>query len=128
MIVTPSLLITDDDRDFRETLRSAFEQRGFETILAADGEEALEIVHTRPVHILLLDMYMPRLTGLETIRRLKQRTPPLPTILMSSALDARIQQEAEEEHVFSVLPKPFSFSTIRDVVRDALQRTYSWAG
>jgi len=128
MIVTPSLLITDDDRDFRETLRSAFEPRGFETILAADGEEALEIVRTRPVHLLLLDMYMPRLTGLETLRRLRERKPPLPAILMSSALDARIQQEAEEEHVFSVLPKPFSFSTIRDAVRDALQRTYSWAG
>jgi CheY-like chemotaxis protein len=127
-IVTPALLITDDDRDFRETLRSAFEPRGFETYLAADGEEALEILKSRPVHLLLVDMYMPRLTGLETIRRLKQLSHPLPTILMSSALSPQIEQAAHDEHVFSVLPKPFSFSTIRDAVRDALQQTYSWAG
>jgi CheY-like chemotaxis protein len=77
---------------------------------------------------LLLDMHMPRLTGLETIRRLKHLMQPLPTILMSADLDPQIRQEAEEEHVFSVLPKPFSFSTIRQIVRDALQQTYSWAG
>jgi CheY-like chemotaxis protein len=125
-IVTPSLLITDDDRDFRETLRLVFEPRGFQTFLAADGEEALEIVRSRPVHVVLLDMHMPRLTGLETIRRIKQLARPVPTILMSAALDSQIQREAEEEQVFTVLPKPFSFHTIRDVVRDALARTYHW--
>jgi two-component system chemotaxis response regulator CheY len=127
-IVTPSLLITDDDRDLRETLRCVFEPGGFETLLAADGEEALEIVQQRPVHLLLLDMHMPRLTGLDTIRRLKALAQPLPTILMSAALDPQIRQEAEEEHVFRVIPKPFSFTTVRQVVREALERTYSWAG
>ncbi len=127
-IVTPSLLITDDDRDLRETLRSIFQDRGFETLLAADGEEALEIVQHHPVHVLLVDMHMPRLTGLETIRRLKQFAQPMPVILMSAALNREICSAAEEEHVFSVLPKPFSFQTIRSVVRDALERAYSWPG
>lgn len=126
-IVTPTLLITDDDRDFRETLRGAFEQRGFETYLAADGEEALAFLQARPVHLLLVDMYMPRLTGLETIRRLKQLPHPLPAILMSSALSPQIEQAAHDEHVFSVLPKPFSFSTIREAVRQAMRQTYDWA-
>src|SRR5688500_6906858 len=98
-IVTPSLLITDDDRDFRETLRSVFEPRGFETLLAADGQEALEIMQAHPVHVLLDDMHMPRLTGLETIRRLRELSRPIPAILMSAELDPRIRQEAEEEHV-----------------------------
>jgi CheY-like chemotaxis protein len=102
--------------------------------VAADGEEALEIVQVHSVHLLLLDMHMPRLSGLETIRRLKQIAAadslarPVPTILMSAALDPQIRHEAEQEQVFSVLPKPFSLHTIRDVVRDALRRTYSWAG
>jgi len=127
-IVTPTLLITDDDRDFRETLRSAFEPRGFETHLAADGEEAWAILKSQQVHLLLVDMYMPRLTGLETIRRLKELSRPLPAILMSSALSPQIEQAAYDERVFSVLPKPCSFATIRDAVRNALQQTYSWAG
>jgi CheY-like chemotaxis protein len=69
-LVTPRLLITDDDRDFRETVAGVLTDRGFETLQAADGEEALEIVVRQEVHLLLLDMQMPRLSGLETIERL----------------------------------------------------------
>src|SRR5437764_3417607 len=70
-LFTPRLLITDDDRDFRETLAGALADRGFETLQAADGEEALKIVCRQEVHLLLLDMQMPRLSGLETIERLR---------------------------------------------------------
>ncbi|HEX4591244.1 MAG TPA: response regulator, partial [Gemmataceae bacterium] len=59
-----SILITDDDRDSRETLRDIVAPEGYRTILAASGEEALEIFHDEPVHVVLLDMHMPRLTGL----------------------------------------------------------------
>lgn len=71
-ILAPSLLITDDDLAFRETLQTVFEPQGFRTLTAADGEEALAIVESQEVHLALLDMHMPKLTGLETIRRLKQ--------------------------------------------------------
>ena len=63
-----------------------FEPRGFRTYSAADGEEALRIVGAEPVHLLLLDMHMPRLTGLETARRLRQLNSRLPFVLMSAAL------------------------------------------
>lgn len=71
-LITPRLLITDDDRDFRETVAGLLTERGFETLQAADGEEALQIVCRQKVHLLLLDMQMPRLSGLETIERLRQ--------------------------------------------------------
>ena len=45
LVETPSLLITDDDPAYRETLQVVFEPRGFRTLLAGDGEEALDIVH-----------------------------------------------------------------------------------
>jgi CheY-like chemotaxis protein len=64
----PSILITDDDRGFRETLRGVFEPEGFQTLLAEDGAQAIDIVRSFDVHLLLLDMHMPRLTGLETLR------------------------------------------------------------
>ena len=86
-IASPSILITDDDLDFRETLRGVLEPRGFRTFLAGDGEEALRIVHSEDVHVVLLDMHMPKLTGLETIRQLKQFKSRLPCILLSAGLD-----------------------------------------
>lgn len=123
---TPSLLITDDDRDFRETLRSIFEPRGFRTILAGDGEEALEVIQREPVHLLLLDMHMPRLTGLETIRRLRTLHLDLPCILISAALDRQLEADARAAQAFSVLSKPIRLPDITGLVARAMQQIYCW--
>ncbi len=123
---TPSLLITDDDLEFRQTLRCVFEPRGFEILLAGDGEEALAIVRTREVHIVLLDMHMPKLTGLETIRLVKQFKSRLPCILMSADLDDLLIEQAHRLEAFSVLSKPVTFRQLTGVVSQALERTYNW--
>jgi len=122
----PSLLITDDDRDFRETLREVLEPKGFRTVLAGDGEEALRIVRTREVHLVLLDMYMPKLTGIETLRLVRQFRALLPCILLSGQLDEVVIEQAQRLHAFSVLPKPVSLRQITGVVQQALEQTYNW--
>jgi CheY-like chemotaxis protein len=126
VLARPKLLITDDDRDFRETLRGVFESRGFFTWLAADGEEALDIVQREDVHLLLLDMHMPRLTGLETLRRINEMHQAVPCILMSAGLDDSLAEEARQAQAFSVLRKPVRFQVITTVVRDALRARYNW--
>jgi CheY-like chemotaxis protein len=128
LVETPSLLITDDDPGFRETLRVVFEPRGFRTLLAGDGEEALKIVHREKVHVVLLDMHMPRLTGLETLRMLKEFRAMLPCILLSAQLDELIVEQARRAHAFSVLSKTLTVGQITNVVQQALQRTYAWHG
>jgi CheY-like chemotaxis protein len=128
LVETPSLLITDDDPGFRETLRVVFEPRGFRTLLAGDGEEALKIVHREKVHVVLLDMHMPRLTGLETLRMLKEFRAMLPCILLSAQLDEWIVEQARRANAFSVLSKTLTVGQITNVVQQALQRTYAWHG
>jgi CheY-like chemotaxis protein len=125
---SPSLLITDDDRQFRETLQVGLEPRGFKTILAGDGEEALKIVRTREVHLVLLDMHMPKLTGLETLRLLKQFRAMLPCILLSAKLDEMLIEQARQARAFSVLSKPVTLGQLTGIVRQALERTYDWHG
>jgi len=127
-ISAPSLLITDDDLDFRETLREALESRGYSTLLASDGEEALKIVRHEIVHVVLLDMHMPKLTGLETLQLLKQFRAMLPCILLSAQLDELIVEQARRAHAFSVLAKPITLGQLTGTVRQALQRTYAWPG
>ena len=126
LVGNPSILITDDDRDFRETLRDAFEPRGFQTLLAADGEEALQVVGRERVDLLLLDMHMPRLDGIETVRRLRQRQVVAPCILMSAGLDDALVEQAKQEDFFSSLPKPIPFRLVIDAVRRALKVAYGW--
>ena len=122
----PNILITDDDVSFRETVRGIFEPCGFRTFTAGDGEEALDLVEHEDVHLLLLDMHMPKLTGLETIRQVKRIRAELPCILMSAALDETIIKEAERAQAFCVLPKPISGRTLTQSVEQALRRTYNW--
>lgn len=122
----PSLLITDDDGAFRETLRSVFAPRGFQTLTAADGDEALEIVEKQPVHLLLTDMHMPRLSGIETIRRIRERRLILPCILLSAGVDDGLLEQARGLQAFSVLPKPVRFAELTGVVCQALRVTYGW--
>jgi CheY-like chemotaxis protein len=126
VVRAPSLLITDDDRDFRETLRSVFEPRGFHTLLAGDGEEAVKIVEHERIHLALLDMHMPRLSGLETIRHVKRLHSALPCILLSAGLDDTLAEQALQAEAFSVHRKPISFAELTNIVSLAMRQTYNW--
>jgi DNA-binding NtrC family response regulator len=119
-----SILITDDDRDSREALRDIVAPEGFRTILASSGEEALDIVHVQPVHLVLVDYRMPRLTGLETIRLMHQQNAILPCILVTAEADAALIRQALLEHVFSVIPKPVNKNVVLYTVVRALGRAY----
>jgi two-component system, response regulator PdtaR len=119
-----SILITDDDRDSRETLRDIVAPQGYRTILAASGEEALDIIHVEPVHLVLLDMHMPRLTGLETIRLMHEENAVLPCILVTADADAGLIRQALNAQVFSVIPKPVSKNVVLYTVVRALGRVY----
>jgi CheY-like chemotaxis protein len=119
-------LITDDDLGFRETLRGVLEPLGFRTFMAENGEEALHLVRHEEVHLVLLDMHMPRLTGLETLRLVKQVKAILPCIILSANADEDLREQARRAEAFSVLDKPVSRLNLTNIVRMALRRTYNW--
>ena len=124
---TPRLLISDVDAAFRETLRGVFEPRGFQTLLAADGEQAVQIVQQEEVHLVLLDVHMPKLTGLEVLRLLREFNSLLPIILLSAGWDDRLLEQARQAQAFSVLPKPVSTRQLTGTVCQALKQTYNWS-
>jgi CheY-like chemotaxis protein len=119
-----SLLITDDDAVARETLRDIFEPAGYETILAESGEQAIDIVRRQDVHLALMDMYLPRLTGLETMEIVRQIRGSVPTILLSASNDESLMRRALSAHVFCVLNKPVSRHLITSAVSRALEKFY----
>ncbi|HEY1065459.1 MAG TPA: response regulator [Pirellulales bacterium] len=126
MIVPPiSILISDDDLAFRETLAEMFAPRGFRTILAGDGEQALDIVRSEEVHLVLTDLHMPRLDGLDFIREATTIRRPLPCILMSAGFDRSLMEQARQT-AFSILPKPVRVRDVRGSVELALRTFYDW--
>lgn len=126
--MTPRLLISDDDLALRQSLAEAMERIGFEVILAADGQEAFDVLAVTPVHLALVDVHMPRLSGLQLIERLRASQLQLPCILMSAALDESIRHEAAAMRVFRIIGKPFRLAEIAKTVQLGLAEHYGWAG
>jgi CheY-like chemotaxis protein len=119
-----SILIADDDQDCREGLREIVEPEGFKTVLAECGEEALEVVQHQSVHLFVCDMYMPRLSGLETLQLARQINEALPCILVSGDVNDRLMQEALSARVYSVLAKPVNKNVLLYLVVRALMKAY----
>lgn len=121
----PALLIGDDDRCLRETLGEVFRPRGFRTFLAADGEEALSILRAHEIHLALLDLHMPKLSGLDAIRAVRELRLSLPCVLVSANFDEQIRAQARLLEVVRLLAKPFSLD---EVVRTVLEIMDQWYG
>ena len=119
-----NILITDDDRNCREALRDIFEPEGYRTYLASSGEEAVDIVHSEPVHVALLDMHMPKLTGLETLQLVRQFNEGLPCILVTADNNEQLMRQAFRARVYSVIPKPVSKNVVLYTVVRAIVRVY----
>jgi two-component system, response regulator PdtaR len=103
-----SVLIADDDDFCRETLRDIVEPEGYRTILASSGEEAIEIIHGESIQIALLDVHMPRMTGLEAVELAHQFNARLPCILVTANATQEVIRQAFQVRAYSVIPKPVS--------------------
>src|SRR5438874_228219 len=90
----------------------------------AGEEEAVDLVRKVPVHLALLDLHMPRLTGLETLQLVRQFNAVLPCILVTAETDTRVLRLAFQLQVFSVLPKPVNKNMVVYTVVRALGRVY----
>ena len=119
-----SILIADDDTNCRQALRDIMEPEGFRTLLASSGEEALDIVREADVHLVLLDMYMPTLTGLETLQQARQIKALLPAILITGDADESVIRQACQMRFYSVIPKPVSKNVVLYTVLRALAGVY----
>jgi CheY-like chemotaxis protein len=119
-----SILIADDDGNCRQALRDIMEPEGFRTLLASSGEEAIDIIRQSDVHLALLDMHMPTLTGLETLQMVRQLKGMLPAILVTGDYNENLVRRACQEQVYSVIPKPVSKNVLLYTVLRALARFY----
>jgi CheY-like chemotaxis protein len=120
-----SILIADDDRGNRESLAEVLAHRGFHTVTAADGEQAVEIVQVQLIHLVLFDMHMPRLTGLEAVNVLRQLIHRvLPAVLMTADATKDLMRQAFQAQVYSVIPKPVNTNIVVHTLTRALTQVY----
>jgi CheY-like chemotaxis protein len=115
----PRVLVVDDDQVIRQLIGINLELEGFEVHMAADGEEALQQVVDVQPDVVVLDVMMPRLDGLEVARRLRldPRTRDLRLVLVSARAQAADLQRGEDMGVDAYITKPFEPDELVEVVR-----------
>jgi len=121
------ILVADDERDIRELIGFTLRFAGFEVVLTADGIEAIEKASLEQPDLILLDVRMPRITGYEVCRQLKENpaTSAIPIVFLSAkGQDVEIKQGLESGAVEYIV-KPFAPDELTHQVKDILRRLES---
>ena len=116
----PQILVVDDEEAARENLQGLLESSGFTPTVAADGQEALERAAETDFAIVLLDIKMPRMSGIEALPRLRERRPDAFVIMTTGVGDAEMAMEAVRLGAHEYLVKPLDFDSVITKIRDAL--------
>jgi DNA-binding response OmpR family regulator len=112
------LLIVDDEPLVSWSLANALKKVGYDVTIVSSGEEAVQILPTKPFDVVITDVDLPKLSGLELARAVREHAPHLPIVLMS-ALDDRRQPGASQEPLFDrFIEKPFQMQEMIDLVEE----------
>lgn len=117
------LLVVEDNPDLRSYLGSILTRVGFHVLVAADGQAGLDAIYSETPDLIITDLMMPKLSGLDLIReiRKKEHLHSLPIILLTAKADESTRKEVHGEGADIYLSKPFLESELLSVVRNALR-------
>ncbi len=114
------ILIVDDDAGQRSLLSSFLNGQGFETMPVSSGERALEVLGEQEFAMMISDVRMPGISGLETLRRLRKVRPALPVLLVTAYADIRDAVVAMRDGAVNYLEKPIDLDELLTSVRTAV--------
>jgi PAS domain S-box-containing protein len=120
---TETILLVDDEDDLRRALRRGLERLGYKVIEARDGLEAVARLAERPddIQLVMLDVLMPRMGGVQAFTEIRARWPATPVLAMSGRASGEEMQRLVAGGVQGVMEKPFSMADLAKAVRDVLE-------
>ena len=113
MATAHRILIADDEPNHRRALSISLRLEGYEVAEAVDGQHALELLAEHDVDVVVCDLMMPRVDGLELARRLRFAFPGVRVVLMSAYHLTRSQLERAQVGDIGFLPKPYQFTELQ---------------
>lgn len=108
------ILIVDDEKDLREVLKDRFEQEPFDVLVASDGSEAVEMVNTKRPSLVIMDVMMPILDGIEAKRMIRKKGCNIPIIFMTIKPKDEIIDEMDENTFY--MEKPINVKELRTII------------
>ena len=113
------VLLVDDEESYVETLAKRLTRRGLTVFTAGSGEAALELLAATAVDVILLDVKMPGLDGMETLRRIKQNQPQVEVIMLTGHANVDVAIRGMEQGAFDYLMKPAEMDDLYYKIQDA---------
>ena len=104
------MLIVEDERDICDCLQQYFSLKGFSVVSAFSGEEALEQLSKDPPDVVLLDILLPGLSGIEVLRRVKELRPDAHVVMVTALDQESLRLQAHRYGAAGYITKPFDFS------------------
>ncbi len=102
-----TILIVDDEKNYTAVLSAVLEEEGFETLTANSGQEALQLCEKEEISLVLSDMKMPAMDGLELLEKIKKKAPDMPVIIMTAHGTVDKAVEAMQKGAYTFILKPF---------------------
>jgi len=117
-----TILIVDDERDLVETIRFNLEQEGYACTVAYDGEEALEKVKISRPDLILLDLSLPKMDGVDVCRRLKadEELQDIPVLIFTIKTQSDAMSQCARAGADEYIIKPYGISTVIEAVKEYL--------
>jgi len=116
-----SILVVDDDRSMREFLEILLTKEEYHVSLAASGEEAYQILENKEFDLVITDIRMKDINGIEVLKRAKQVSPETMVVMISAFATAETAVEAMKEGAYDYIPKPFKVREFKKIIKDTLQ-------
>jgi two-component system nitrogen regulation response regulator NtrX len=110
-------LLVDDEEAIVKSLSGSLEDEGYALVTAQDGTRAMEIIKTQPIDIIFLDIWLPGMDGLETLKAIKEYDPSLEVVIMTGHGTVNTAVQAVKMGAFDFLEKPFSLDTTLEIIR-----------
>ena len=113
------VLLVDDESQFVEALAERLQLRGFEALVANDGPAALDLIEKDRLQLVVLDLRMPEMDGLEVLRRIKEKWPKTQVIVATGHGDEEDRRKCLELGAFAFLSKPVNIKELSGLLREA---------
>ncbi len=118
------MLVVDDDTGHLATLKTIAGSWGYRVATADDGTKAVEMVKTQPFDLILMDVRMTEMDGIEALRQIKAYNPAIPILIMTAYSSVASAVEALKAGAYDYLTKPLDFETLRLTVERAMEHTH----
>lgn len=119
----PKIMVVDDEPDICELLTRFLTKRNYEVTSFTSGKKALEHLKTNGVNLILTDMNLPEMSGIELIKATKELKPNLPILVMTSHPGSGLMQKIIEMGISDYLAKPFNLDSLEKIIASRLM---SW--